>query len=130
MANPFDAIDQHVTDLHHQAGWIATVYNDAGSAESDDWVDRSSETDDYTSGTDVTIRIEWSTETKEVRDAAGRETFSEVVIVGDPAEANYTAGDDTTLATEIEDTRNGNRYRVLRVRDQDTGLVRMDAESV
>lgn len=132
MANPFDQIQAPVKELHTLAAFPATAYNDANSPESDDWVDRSAETDDFDAGTDCTIRIEWSRSPDEVRDASGREVFGDVTIVVDPDDAEFTAGDEDTLATEVVDGRPGHdeRYRLLRRIDEGTGVWRFDAERV
>lgn len=132
MANPFDQIQPPVKELHHQAAFPAKAYNDANSPESDDWVDRSREDDDFDDGTDCHIRLEWSRSPDEVRDASGREILGEVTAVVDPDEATFTAGDEDTLATEVVDERpgHGERYRLLRRIDEGTGVWRFDSERV
>ncbi len=121
-------IGPEIRDLHHRAGWSATAYNDAGNTESGDWVDRSSDTNDYDDGTAITIRIEWGPEAQESRGASGREITGDAVIVVDPDEATFTAGDEETQATEIVDQDSKKRYRVLRVMDQQTGVLRLDCK--
>lgn len=147
MANPFDQLNQHVQDLHNQAGWSGTVYNEVVSSDDGDWVDRSAETVTWDDGTDITIRIEASRQPDDRRDASGRVVFGDVVIIvgrdptdgytqGGYAEGGYgtdalfTGGDETRAASEIVDDRTGQRYRVLRVRDQRTGVLRLDCEEL
>lgn len=140
--NPFQQT-QATTDLHHTLGWPGIVYNDTGSTDSGDWVTRSAEENDFDDGTEITIRIEWPRNPKERRDASGREIWGDCVIIVDPSEATFTAGTEDMDASEIVDVRKGygmtygtsyggptQRYRVLRVRDSHTGLLRLDCEEL
>lgn len=127
-SGPFADIQGEVKDLLHQSGWPGTVYNDDGSTSGGDWVDRGTETDDFDAGTAITIRVEWPRAANTVRSPSGREISGDVIIVVDPDEATFTSGDEETLPSEIVDEDSGERYRVLRVIDEHTGVLRLDCE--
>lgn len=135
MANPFDALDGPVRDLHWMAGWNGTVFNGDGSYFDDaggDWVDGSGDptlADHYDAGTDATIRIEARRAPTDTRSDASREVYGDVVVIADPSEVDLTSGDEATLPSIIRDDRTGELYRVLRVRDENTGLLRADCET-
>ena len=122
-----DRLEGPVRELHHALGWTGIVYNDTAGGETEggrlEWVED-------TVGTETTIRIEWpNQQSEQTTQGAGQSVVGDVVIHVDTEEESvYDGSDGENRASVIEDARNGNRYRVLRIRDSDYGIVSCDCE--
>lgn len=140
-SGPFDDIPRHVQGLHQQAGWPGTVYNytPVDTTSGGNWYDDTGGGDEgweSDGGEAVTIRIETDVAPEVVRGAGGRVIEGDVIVVVDPSDhsagkAGFTDGKgEDARATEIVDEDSGERYRVLRVIDQHTGILRLDSEEI
>lgn len=131
-SGPFADLPEHVRDLHHQAGWPGVVYNYTADTTAGNWHDDTGGTDSgwtEDSGTAITIRIEWPTAPDAARDASGRDVIGDALIDVDPTEATFSDGEgEDERASELVDSDSGARYRVLRVRDEHTGVLRLDCK--
>ena len=137
MSNPFDAIQDNIRDLHQQAGWQGAIYTySPADTDGEWWEDGGGTTGDGWNETTepATIRVQFGTAPSVVRGAGGREITGDATITVDPSEhpggeAAYTNGDgEDNRATEIVDEDSGKRYRVLRVEDEHSGVLLLDAE--
>lgn len=140
--NPFAAIEGPVRDLHQEASWAGRVYTQHREGETAGgraaWSDPDTQ--------DASIRIEWpQSRPNAATSGAGQELEGDAVIQIDASEVAVSDGSEMggaygdtygtiyasseLRASIIEDLRNGKRYRVLRVRDENYGILTCDVET-
>jgi hypothetical protein len=138
MTNPFDAIKAPVRNLHKQRSHTGTLinYEEPTDPDSDDWYDEGS-TDSNPAelpAETVAIYVERSEQASTRYGGGGIEIEADVVIVVDPTEPDgpLVGADEDRPASEIVDPTDSpsTRYRVMRVVDDGSGVVLLDAERI
>lgn len=117
-----------VKQLHYELGWEGRVFTDEylgtdpGTGR-DTW-----EEDDV--GQPAIIRVERYDQPQTLLGAgSGEEHTAEAVIIVDPSEVDVTDGaGDFSRPSEIVDLSTNTRFRVLRKRDEHSGVLRLDCE--
>lgn len=117
-----------VKRLHHRLGWYGRVYTDSYEG-TDPATGRDLWTPDDT-GTECVIRVEQVDQPAPLElQGEGEEHTADAVIIVDPDEVTVNDGTgDFDRASEIVDESTGERYRVLRIRNEHSGVLRCDCE--
>lgn len=140
-SGPFDAMQGPLRELHQMAGWSGTAINYSPSGTTNPpWYDDTGGGDagwDADGGVSITIRLIFGTAPRTSRGTGGgREITGDAEIAVDPSEhpagkGGFTAGEgEENRATEIVDEDSGQRYRVLRVDDEHSGILVLDVEQL
>lgn len=119
---------ERIKRLHNRLGWIGRVYTDTYQGSDPD-TGRDMWNEDET-GESAVIRVEGANQPQAIPGTGtGEEHTADAVVIIDPDEVNVTDGNgDFVRASEIFDPSTGTRYRVNRVRDEHSGVVRCDCE--
>lgn len=119
---------------HRYHGWGGRIYTD----EFDGFHRGSPSFTEDETGTAATIVVEWPRADVQTRETEGGFDLDvDAVIQIDPSENDGAVGEalsdgrgETERASIIEDERNGKRYRVKRIRNENVGLRYVDVDEI